>query len=328
MIHIPFQLLFLLLCICCDVLNVLILMFQASAELPSYLLLLYSSLALTTLDFGFASPGCGFGTPGFQYTFFGTIILSVAVSGAIFGGLLLIGVVRRFVIGQAGVSKWSWYRDRLIRATTILLTFLYVNLTTISIQSLYCVQVNGVWYLQTDMSVKCFTSDHYPMAIVGGFLLLTVTIGFPAVSAFIVVRHRRNLFSEHLLGKFGFLYESFVERNIITRLFSFFGLILSLFLAVAFAAFAAYPTVQFGISLPSTLIYLLLLVFLRPCVQKSEWVMTITTTMISFFAAILNYLSTQNVNPNVTKGMSAVILGMNRVYCGILLLLLLLPLLL
>ena len=70
-------------------------------------------------------------------------------------------------------------RSNLNRCLLNVALFSFMPLTKVCISFLLCRDINGTYYLGSDLSVKCWSGEHRNVAIVAGLVLASVGIGMP-----------------------------------------------------------------------------------------------------------------------------------------------------
>eukprot|EP01113_Clastostelium_recurvatum_P047848 TRINITY_DN859_c0_g1_i1.p1 TRINITY_DN859_c0_g1~~TRINITY_DN859_c0_g1_i1.p1 ORF type:complete len:2688 (+),score=475.47 TRINITY_DN859_c0_g1_i1:988-8064(+) len=94
-------------------------------------------------------------------------------------------------------------KRRLVRCWVILLTVLYINVTTRTLQGLNCQTVNGQMRLQVERNIICYQGDHLTLVPFLYLVLLGYSLGFPLFCAYVVMRaHKQHMTEKRRSGKF------------------------------------------------------------------------------------------------------------------------------
>eukprot|EP00698_Gefionella_okellyi_P009326 TRINITY_DN2363_c0_g2_i1.p1 TRINITY_DN2363_c0_g2~~TRINITY_DN2363_c0_g2_i1.p1 ORF type:complete len:1499 (-),score=278.00 TRINITY_DN2363_c0_g2_i1:2715-6782(-) len=274
---------------------------MAGPELPVYIQQFYSFLALTTLDFSFLRPGCTFGGHSFSLLFYGTILIMIALVILTSGALLVVGRIRYAwrLLRKKDVASadkiWTWSKRRVVRSWLVLLTFLYFNITNVSISAIHCLpNASGTkLLLAADGSIECYTADHIPIAVVG-YLLLLIVAGYPLMSVIFLIRKRPDLKDERLLALYGYIYEGFKFEQKIPLFFNVFTSLLTLALVLAYAV-VQNDLAQLVLVLIPVSAFLITILVARPYRDQLEMVICTFTSLLSIFEVLLNYLGSASV---------------------------------
>ena len=157
----------------------------------------------------FLQPGCAFDGSSFHITFYGTIIVMLTLFAVSMALLPIIGVIRRaYLVRRRGVNVankvMQWYKTRMIRAIFVIVTFLYLNATTIAIVGVDCVtDGTGALVLQADASIRCYEADHYLISIISWMIIFVITIGYPIFIIVFLLRNQKNLKDHLILATYG-----------------------------------------------------------------------------------------------------------------------------
>jgi hypothetical protein len=103
---------------------------------------------------------------------------------------------------------WS----RVFRVSFMYLFFCYPGITMTILRTFKCREVEGVWYLEADLRLQCFTGVWSSMVIYAGVMAGVFVIGFPCAVLYVLVRRKHKLFgasSESTRFQWGFLYEAY-----------------------------------------------------------------------------------------------------------------------
>jgi len=187
-----------------------------------------------------------------------------------------------------------FFQHRWVRAVTVMLSFVYFNITAMGISAVYCIDVNGTMVLEADRTVVCYQGEHIPVAVIGWMMLAGVTVLFPIVTVVVMFTQRNDLMRDVVYRRWGFMYESYKIGHWHTRYFSQYGFILAVFMAVANGLYQTERAAQMSMVLASNAVYILALIVLRPCVDKFEEWLTVVCTAISMTEGIINYVGSDN----------------------------------
>ena len=120
-------------------------------------------------------------------------------------------------IGSVSIF-WAliWYLKKNSKAWTklgssvIILIFITLPiLTTITFSIYNCVDAlnDGHTYLALDMSLQCWTGDHYKYAVAIGVPVIIIwIIALPLLALYLLFRKRKELGNEDNISKYGFMY--------------------------------------------------------------------------------------------------------------------------
>eukprot|EP01132_Coremiostelium_polycephalum_P004264 gene4264-5336_t len=126
---------------------------------------------------------------------------------------------------------WMAFKKRTIRSLIILATLVYFIITIRSLQAVNCIQLPDGWFLNAQLSIKCYSGSHNAVAAIGYFLLIFYTLGFPLICSYLVflvwrirsksnIENNNNEYDENgqKIGeyseKYGFLYRG-VRQDVI-----------------------------------------------------------------------------------------------------------------
>jgi len=260
----------------------------------------YSYLALTTLEFTFIKPTCTFRTNNsFPIIFYGTLITVFALVVITVLLLWTLAGIRYVFARRKGhhvaIQVLNWYKKRFPRAMCILVNFLYLNIASLTIGALHCVEVTGELRVLADKSVACYVGEHVTIAAISWLLVIVVLVGAP-IGMILIVFHVRGQFRHSAVQpRWGFLYESFHLSHMSTATFLIWNLVISLVLVICSAVLPPYPEAQLSMMLILFFAYLYLLAKLRPYTDPMDTVIDVFSTIIGIVAAILAYLSSDSV---------------------------------
>lgn len=109
-----------------------------------------------------------------------------------------------------GVSPLGLYTTVVL----MLLFFLYPMVTFQALVMFRCTDpIDGVRYLTTDVSVRCDDDTHRAFQALALVVLGAFTVGFPALTAFLLYRFRTRLDSEKAKRRYWFLYSGYKKER-------------------------------------------------------------------------------------------------------------------
>eukprot|EP00210_Caulerpa_lentillifera_P000404 g394.t1 len=149
------------------------------------------------------------------------MLLSLSLPGTVFGILASIWGFITFKEKKRIVYFWT----RLLLSLISVIYISYLGLTKMAVRAFYCVHIYNsndpsansrqrFWAIDT--SIKCYTNDHSGIIALAVIVLVVISIGFPLLSAYILVKNkeeRRNRDS-WIFETSGFLFRAFKERCI------------------------------------------------------------------------------------------------------------------
>lgn len=98
-------------------------------------------------------------------------------------------------------------RIRFWRMFEFLLFLIYPSVTASVLRYFMCREVEGVRYLQADMTQVCYTNFYNQWALVAGFFALIYPFGIPAFFFYRLYIHRHRLNAPSVRAENGFLYD-------------------------------------------------------------------------------------------------------------------------
>eukprot|EP00698_Gefionella_okellyi_P025424 TRINITY_DN9292_c0_g1_i1.p1 TRINITY_DN9292_c0_g1~~TRINITY_DN9292_c0_g1_i1.p1 ORF type:complete len:2104 (+),score=484.85 TRINITY_DN9292_c0_g1_i1:610-6921(+) len=267
---------------------------MASSELPAWIQTFYALTSLLTLEFSFLQPGCGFGSSSFRTTFYGTLTIVLLLNLTVLVGLPLVAYIRKLLIAhtdaKAAQQRYQFYMHRTIRGVIVMLSFVHYSVTSIALQALFCINVHGTWILQQDRTIVCYQGEHIAMVAVGWLLFAVVTLAFPLFCLYVMLRHRAALHTVEVRRRYGYLYESFQEASLVSSIFQIFQFGLAFLMAASAALLDLFARAQLGVTSGSMLVFLAILLILRPNKETGEFVLNIVSCCASLAGAALNFL--------------------------------------
>eukprot|EP01113_Clastostelium_recurvatum_P034103 TRINITY_DN4586_c1_g1_i7.p1 TRINITY_DN4586_c1_g1~~TRINITY_DN4586_c1_g1_i7.p1 ORF type:complete len:1405 (-),score=234.04 TRINITY_DN4586_c1_g1_i7:90-4304(-) len=81
------------------------------------------------------------------------------------------------------------FHSRLLRSWLVVMLLLYVNVTKRTVQGMHCVEVNGQWRLNAELSTICYEGTHLILIPFIWLVFLVYSIGLPVVCLGMVVRN-------------------------------------------------------------------------------------------------------------------------------------------
>lgn len=103
---------------------------------------------------------------------------------------------------------WSTYTRYVIVGFLVTLYSLHPTITRMSASLFFCMTLdNGQQWLQEDLQIQCWTSDHLRWSLSIGLPSLVIwVIGLPTLGFFYLYCHRHNLEDPVLFGRFRMIY--------------------------------------------------------------------------------------------------------------------------
>mmetsp|Transcript_31739 Transcript_31739/g.40745 ORF Transcript_31739/g.40745 Transcript_31739/m.40745 type:complete len:1210 (-) Transcript_31739:340-3969(-) len=98
-----------------------------------------------------------------------------------------------------------------IMTNTIILFLLYPSVSLFCFRIFTCIELDdGKYFLEDDLSVQCYTSEHRKFALgIGCPAVLLYVVGIPILMMYMVFKERNSLGSPHNMLRIGFLYEGY-----------------------------------------------------------------------------------------------------------------------
>jgi len=177
----------------------------------------YARLLADGFDFASASPAC-LGKFNYVMMFLGNAVLPYAIVAAVGLGVHPFAVLRGKVAdawdrcrGRHTKHKLQTelpLRARMIGAFVWLLYFLFPSIITSLFKVFHCTpEVDGVRYLQSDLSIECYGGQHASVVMVAAVLLICYIWMVPFVIWYVTTRS--DLQNEIVMAQYGFLYGGF-----------------------------------------------------------------------------------------------------------------------
>jgi hypothetical protein len=102
--------------------------------------------------------------------------------------------------------------DKVFKVTFMYMFFCYPGITLKLLRVFKCQKVEGLWYLEADYRLRCFTEKWWSVATYASIMLVVFTIGFPVAITYVLFNRRHKLFgvgSDRTRRSWGFLYEAY-----------------------------------------------------------------------------------------------------------------------
>ena len=100
-----------------------------------------------------------------------------------------------------------------IPVNTVFVFALLPTITNYTLGMLNCIEVNGVSYLQREMTMECYSSEHVKQLL---FFVLPFSVfwilGFPTAIYFVLRRNKANLDNKKTITNFGLFYIGFKDE--------------------------------------------------------------------------------------------------------------------
>jgi len=127
---------------------------------------------------------------------------------------LIIGaILLHYLFYQWANRKSPQSKDKLIGecwASVLVLLFLIQPTTTEKVFQMWqCQEIDGVNYLQADMSVICWKSEHISYSVFAAVMFVIIPLGVPVLGFVTLYRNRELLADPPFLAKFRFLYSGY-----------------------------------------------------------------------------------------------------------------------
>lgn len=100
-------------------------------------------------------------------------------------------------------------RRRLLPAFVVVIFFVHTDYTVQVLGSSNCLEIDGVSYLEPDLSVACGSSKQRLAAILGVVGFIVVGLLLPLIGLGALLRYRKKLHDEHVQSHWGFMYDNF-----------------------------------------------------------------------------------------------------------------------
>jgi hypothetical protein len=159
-----------------------------SSDLPAWMLFTYSTFAIFLGDYSIVRSDCLGRRPTFAVSFGLQVAYSFSIGLVTMLACMVVGAIRVAMVRgdperHAGMRQF--YKDRTFRCITVWIQLAYVNLTRRAFEAVNCIPLgNGQLVLAAAPEERCFVGTHIPLFVAGVVLLLTVTIGWPALYTF------------------------------------------------------------------------------------------------------------------------------------------------
>jgi len=153
---------------------------------------------------------------GTKYATYAGLVSSILVPA-----FVILCIVAFFAFLTYKTSEGLYYfGKRSAVATLAIFYFSYLSITKVAVMVFYCIEVRTgnysspakTYYWALDTSVQCADRDHIGLMVFGGILFVLFSVGFPLISAFILVLCRKGSGSkdpEWMTDILGFLYRAY-----------------------------------------------------------------------------------------------------------------------
>eukprot|EP00947_MAST-08B_sp_MAST-8B-sp1_P003406 g3406.t1 len=162
---------------------------------------------LEGINFSFvtiASPSC----MGIQINFYGRLIITIIVTGAIIGLPWLLSKLRHCAGGNA--EKWREAVKARLRDTFLIIVLFHPTLSGMAFYHFRCQTVANTSYLMADYSLVCGDETWHWMLIPVLFVIIFFALGTPLLFAFVLWRRRHKLVDDPQTKQlYGMLYAAY-----------------------------------------------------------------------------------------------------------------------
>jgi hypothetical protein len=248
------------------------------SSLPAFLHILYSFLALTTVDFAFLKPGCSLSGNAVYIYFFGNLLIHGLVYSVALCLLTVVALIKR---------NKHYFVYRVSQATAVFYVIFYQVNAYRSFQIILCSpRPDGSYRLVADPSTVCFDQGHLPIFVFALALLIVDHLLIPILIfwTLLYARMTGKLRRRAVFKIFGYFFESCKLNMFWFFLLTFALTLLLAFFAVLFVSDNAASIVAVTLSL---LAFLAVFLFFRPMRHLRENILESLTILISIFETFL-----------------------------------------
>jgi len=107
----------------------------------------------------------------------------------------------------------STYKRNSIATFVVFIFMVYPTITNYTFELFNCIEIDDAYYLEMDLTLECWISDHLRILFLGGLPSLVIwVVGFPADIFYILYKHRERLDEKDTLIKYGLFYVALTDK--------------------------------------------------------------------------------------------------------------------
>jgi hypothetical protein len=289
------------------------------SNLPSFIQDFYVKLALVTLDFELAQPGCdGTGSEFLAIAWYNSVLLlSVLAPTLVFMPMQMFvhGVLRSGIHKKntSASDKFRFWKDRFVFSVLTFCGFATFMVTTLGFKAIFCVPLDGKWVLNEDPNVECGSSiGNWFVHLTGGTSVIVIALGFPLfVLRKVYIASGANLLhDERMHQKYGEFFGDFKQDTWRLYFFPVQHTIENTALSMI-EVFAGYlPALQNIITIAVVVAYAVLLVVVRPFRKRPPMVTTFGIIFLNLYSVALSEFAKRSDGENATVVYAAAALNL------------------